>query len=262
MKTQTKSFLTVVLFLMSGLSYMVYSHARGITGDTRKGPYPGCSCHNYSSAVNVTINGPDTLTADQTADYNVTIAKGPLAAAGVDIAASTGTLIAGSGLKLQYSELTQSSPKTPTGGVVTFQFKYTAPSSSGPQTLYATGNSINYNGSASGDAWNYAPNKSLTIVSTTGIINEKLVTGFKLKQNYPNPFNPTTKISYQIPHESKVVIKVYNILGKEVSTLVNNNEAAGKHSVNFDGSNLSSGIYLYDIAAGNFTEVRKMMLLK
>ena len=80
--------------------------------------------------------------------------------------------------------------------------------------------------------------------------------------NYPNPFNPTTMISYTLPIDSKVVIKVYDILGREVETLVSDFKTAGKYSVNFNASNLSSGIYFYSISAGNFHQTKKMILTK
>ncbi len=85
---------------------------------------------------------------------------------------------------------------------------------------------------------------------------------FSLVQNYPNPFNPTTKIEYSIPHQSFVILKVYDILGREVVTLVNEEKAAGNYNVAFDGSALSSGVYFYKIQTGNFVEVKKMILLK
>lgn len=85
---------------------------------------------------------------------------------------------------------------------------------------------------------------------------------FLLSQNYPNPFNPTTTITYQIPAKSNVVLKVYDVLGSEVSTLVNREQAAGKYDVKFNGSALSSGIYFYSIQAGDFFSVRKLMLVK
>jgi len=86
--------------------------------------------------------------------------------------------------------------------------------------------------------------------------------GFVLKQNYPNPFNPTTTIEYAIPKAEYVTLKVYDELGIEVSTLVNENKEAGEYSVSFNGSGLSSGIYYYRIAAGSFSEVKKLTLLK
>lgn len=80
--------------------------------------------------------------------------------------------------------------------------------------------------------------------------------------NYPNPFNPTTTINYQLPENGFVTIKVYDMLGKEVATLVNENKSAGYHIVNFDASKLTSGVYVYMIAANNFIQSKKMLLMK
>lgn len=85
---------------------------------------------------------------------------------------------------------------------------------------------------------------------------------YKIEQNYPNPFNPSTVISYSIPKEEFVSIKIYNILGREVASLVNQKMAAGSYEVPFNAANLTAGTYLYSINAGNYTETRKMMYLK
>ncbi|MBK7630313.1 MAG: T9SS type A sorting domain-containing protein [Ignavibacteriales bacterium] len=85
---------------------------------------------------------------------------------------------------------------------------------------------------------------------------------FSLKQNYPNPFNPTTKIGFTLPTESNVKISIYNLIGQKVDEIVNSKFSAGNHSVAFNADNLSSGIYLYKIEAGNFTSVKKMQLMK
>jgi len=84
----------------------------------------------------------------------------------------------------------------------------------------------------------------------------------ELEQNFPNPFNPETTIRFTLPEKSKVVLTVYSITGEYVATLVNGEMAEGYHQVSFDASRLASGIYLYRIQAGNFNQVRKMMLLK
>ena len=85
---------------------------------------------------------------------------------------------------------------------------------------------------------------------------------FELEQNYPNPFNPSTKIDFTIPTSGPVQLKVYNVLGEEVATLVNETLALGKHSVTFNASKLASGVYLYKITAGSFVSTMKMVLLK
>ena len=90
---------------------------------------------------------------------------------------------------------------------------------------------------------------------------------FDLYQNYPNPFNPNTKIQYSIPDVGAslmkpVQLKVYDVLGKEVATLVNEYKPSGNYEVNFNASGLTSGIYFYQITAGNFKETKKMILMK
>jgi photosystem II stability/assembly factor-like uncharacterized protein len=89
-----------------------------------------------------------------------------------------------------------------------------------------------------------------------------IVNNFKLYQNYPNPFNPATTISFSVPVKSELVLKVFNFLGEEVAQLVNEEKEAGQHSVEFDAKLLPSGVYLYKIQAGNFTETKKMILMK
>jgi hypothetical protein len=85
---------------------------------------------------------------------------------------------------------------------------------------------------------------------------------FELAQNYPNPFNPSTTIKYSIPDQSFVTIKVFDVLGNEIVKLVNEEKDAGIHQINFNASNLSSGIYYYSISAGNFSATKKFMLMK
>jgi len=85
---------------------------------------------------------------------------------------------------------------------------------------------------------------------------------YQLSQNYPNPFNPSTTISYSIPKEGNVVLKIYNVLGQEIKTLINQFQSAGNYKISFDASFLTSGIYFYSIRSDNFTQVKKMVLVK
>jgi hypothetical protein len=122
-----------------------------------------------------------------------------------------------------------------------------------------------------------------TISPTVNVEDDILVENFSLEQNFPNPFNPSTTIKYSIPSvistvgrnlqdfsstssprndDVNVTLKVYDILGNEVATLVNEQKSAGNYEVTFDASNLSTGMYIYKIQAGSFSQVRKMMLVK
>ena len=85
---------------------------------------------------------------------------------------------------------------------------------------------------------------------------------FTLHQNYPNPFNPGTKIKFVIPNSSFVNLKVYNVLGKETATLVNEERPAGNYEVEFEASSLPSGVYFYQLRAGSFIQTKKMILLR
>ena len=104
----------------------------------------------------------------------------------------------------------------------------------------------------------YQPSGSSTQQSVVSIQQQQI----GLLENYPNPFNPTTTIAYQIPTDGHVAIKVFDILGRDVTTLVDEFKPAGSYTVQFDASRLASGIYFYSIHAGEYTALKKMLLLK
>jgi len=89
-----------------------------------------------------------------------------------------------------------------------------------------------------------------------------VITEYSLEQNFPNPFNPSTKIKFQIPKDGFVSLKVYDILGNEITNLVNEEKSRGRYEVNFNGSSLANGAYIYKIQSGDFISSKKMILLK
>jgi hypothetical protein len=103
---------------------------------------------------------------------------------------------------------------------------------------------------------------SITANTTTSITTEEIPYTFKLEQNYPNPFNPVTKIGYSVAKVTDVKISVFNILGKEVASFVNEKQAPGNHYVLFNANSLTTGVYYYKIEAGGFSDVKKMILMK
>lgn len=212
------------------------------------------------------IMGPDTVMVGQTENYSLMIMGGPAVKGGTNIAISSGTLTQiSSTLKKDNAsgELTHNAPASFSGGNLTFQFSYKAPATAGAQTIYATGNSVNGNGQSSGDQWNYAENKIITVIPLTSVEETSAPVQFSLAQNYPNPFNPKTAIRIQLSAVSIVSLKIYNITGNEVATLINNEiMQAGNHEIPFDGSSLASGVYLYKLTSGSFSSARKMILLK
>ena len=114
--------------------------------------------------------------------------------------------------------------------------------------------------------WVVGQNSLLLKNSNSGITSIKpieiLINDFSLSQNYPNPFNPSTKITYSVASLSNVSLKVYDILGREIITLVNEEKPIGKYEVNFNANNLASGVYFYQIKAGEFVQSKKMILIK
>ncbi len=127
---------------------------------------------------------------------------------------------------------------------------------------------LDYSSAANGNSWSNVAVWTYTWVGnkwevTTGVTDRnQTVNSYRLDQNYPNPFNPATSIQYSIMKPGKVALKVYDILGREVATLVNQYQAAGSYTINFDASRLSSGVYFYRIQSGSFQSVKKMILLK
>jgi hypothetical protein len=144
-------------------------------------------------------------------------------------------------------------------------------------TNFSTWSEISLNGTNGGPVSDFATTQNYIFVTTPsgGVFRRALsgITdaseavantpqGFDLSQNYPNPFNPSTKISYQLPAASYVTLKVYDVLGREVATLVDGVEEAGYKTATFGASNIAGGIYFYRLQAGTFTQTKKLILLR
>ena len=122
--------------------------------------------------------------------------------------------------------------------------------------LTVTDNAVNNRGRMT--AWGLLP----TVVTSNGTNNQGTPRTYSLSQNYPNPFNPETAITFALPREEFVKLTVYDMLGKEIKTLVNQKLQPGSHSFNFDAGELASGMYFYNLTAGEFSETKKMILVK
>jgi hypothetical protein len=250
----------IALFLVFGISVLLYAYGSGVAGCTLKTHTTGCNCHSTTAdvAINVTLTGPDTVIAGSTNDFTFSVSRtsGSFTKGGIDIAVSSGTLGLGTstGLKILSGELVHS---TKFNSATTKTFTFTAPSTPGVVTMYACGA-----GGTGTPPWNNAPNKTIVVKTTTGIENNTTPVSFSLSQNYPNPFNPVTKIEYQLAKASKVKLTIYDILGNKIMSLVNQKQEAGSYSVDFDGSKLSSGTYIYKIEAGEFTSTKRMLMIK
>jgi len=116
----------------------------------------------------------------------------------------------------------------------------------------------NKNGASNwSDVWNFKTGKITSVNS-----KDDVTSIFALSANYPNPFNPTTTISYSIPKTSFISLKIYDILGREIATLVDEEKQFGNYEVKFDGNNFTNGIYFYRMQVDNFSETKKFILLK
>jgi len=241
----------------------------------------GCVCHTTErdTIVNVWVEGPESLLVGQTGYYKMFMTGGPAEAGGYNVAGRFGEMVLVDTFSFQHpmtlNELTQAFPLPfpTTQDTIYWEFGYKALNSS-PEwdTIYSCGLSLVWDTIPDfRDRWNFGlkfPVKILSVTDADKNLNRP--NDFVLYQNYPNPFNPTTKIKYQIPNviasEAKqsvlVTLKVYDAIGTVVRTLVNEEKSFGEYDVRFDASGLPSGIYFYKLEAGNYTETKKMLLLK
>lgn len=265
------NFLIVIAFI-SFLAYANINYLHGIVGMTLRDGGIGCICHNFSptDSVNVWIEGPDSVIRNTTVQYKLLMTGGPAVAGGFNIASYIGTIDTADTLtQVLFGELTHSSPNQFINDTVFWNFLYTAPDSLLTDTLYSVANSVNLDSIPSDfDQWNFGENFMINVVDNPVNIENKNLhpEGFALYQNYPNPFNPSTNIRFRIADFGFVSLKVYDILGNEVAVLVNEIKSSGIYNIEFSPEsgirNPTSGIYLYQLKAGNFTQTKKMLLLK
>lgn len=260
-----KLYFGIVLLLLFATA--IYASMGGITGKTNLSGGDGCTCHSSSSSEDVTVSiiGPDEVEVNATADYRVEISGGPLVKGGTNIAASSGVLVAGTLLRLQSGELTHQAPVDAADNKVVFDFKYTAPATEGTITLYATGNSVDGGGNSFGDMWNHAPDKQITITNSVTAVNDNRLfqpETFSLSQNYPNPFNPATTIPFSLKKRSFVTLRIYDLLGQEIATVLEDYRDVGRHTIPFNAATLKSGSYVYRLTTDAGSMMKKMVVVK
>jgi len=210
------------------------------------------------------------------------MAGGPAEAGGYNVAGRFGEMVLVDTFSVQHSlsmnELTQafSLPFPTTEDTIYWEFGYKALDASNQwDTIYSCGLSLVWDSIPDfHDRWNFGPKFPVKILSVTNNddnINQP--TDFVLYQNYPNPFNPSTKIKFSITPslslrervsegQVRVTLKVYDALGNEITTLVNEVKSPGEYEVNFDAAGLTSGLYFYRLSAGSYSETKKMLLLR
>ncbi len=265
---------SVVIILGIALYTNIKAFSTGIVGLTKRaGNTEGCTCHGFSptTSVNISFQGPDSVVYGDTVNFTVSMTGGPLTRGGIDISAGNGKVVLSQSDNTLQSlegspgvfELTHVTPKAPVSGSVTWTFRYIAPISGSKDTLFSTGNSVDFTGGNNNDSWNFGQNKVIILKAPTAITGtNEVIDNFHLNQNYPNPFNPVTKINYSISKSGNVKLSVFDSKGNLVRNLVNERKSAGEYNVEFNGNGLSSGIYFYIINVNGLSESKKMMLVK
>lgn len=252
-------FLTIII-------YAEINHETGMINSTKLNG-EGCICHNqyYNDSVYVWIEGPDSVFIGDTVQFKLFMTGGPAVAGGFNIATYFGILNSiDTTTQVISGELTHTMPNPFANDTATWNFLYTTPDSIVADTLYSVANSVNGNGNPTLDEWNFGENFAINVIDQpVDLKNNRLhPADFTLYQNYPNPFNPTTNFRFRIADFGFVSLKVYDTLGNEVATLVNDEKPAGEYELEFFASELSSGIYLYKLSTRGFSETKKMILMK
>jgi len=245
----------------------------------------GCVCHSVErdTSVHVWVEGPDTLIIGQTGYYKMFLTGGPAEAGGYNVAGRFGEMVLLDTFSFKHplvpNELTQafSLPFPSPIDTISWAFGYTASDTSAAwDTIYSCGLSLVWDSIPDPfDRWNFGAKFPVKVELPANIDKENLfVKDFKLYQNYPNPFNPTTKIKFTIPfvdtHRDaslNTTLKVFDILGNEIATLVNEELPPGEYEVEFNSMRLinqapASGVYFYKLDVNSYSETKKMVLLR
>jgi len=268
-----------LLLAITFLSIMIYAsinEMHGIVGLTKKDGGVGCLCHDLdpTDSVIVWIEGPDSVLINSSVQYKLFMTGGPAVTGGFNIATYFGEVDSVDTLtKVLFGELTHSTPNPFLDDTVSWSFLYTAPDSLLADTIYSVANSVNWDSIPSyPDQWNFGENFIVHIIDNPVYVQNEnsQPVDFVLYQNYPNPFNPSTNIGFQIAEVGFVSLKVYDTLGNEVATLVNEQKSSGEYQMEFSAIELPSGIYFYRLNTSNpstglgqvFSETKKMVLLR
>jgi hypothetical protein len=269
--------LASLIFISAGIL-----RSTGYVGTTEKDGGQGCNCHSLTpfNQVIAWIEGPDSVFIGSTANYKFYVTGGPKVTAGFNLTARNGKVypVDNSTRLLHFtagdSQLTHRFPLSFTRDTISWNFRYVAPNSVGFDTIFSVANSTNGNGSAdNGDRWNFGRKFSIKIHNTIVSVNDNKPTNqdFSLFQNYPNPFNPETKIFWYSPINGHQTLKVFDIEGNEIATLIDEYKESGYHTVHFNvkNNNLASGVYLYQLRIKKlsnesviYTNTKKMILMK
>lgn len=252
----------------------VSAYPTGITGFSTS----GCTCHtpvpNTATSLSLTsATGQLTVEPGQTITLTLAVAHTSMQAAGTNIAVKQGNtnvgtlaVVSGQGLRAEGGELTHSTPKTMTGGSASFTFTWTAPTTPGTYTLTAAGNTVNRNGSSTGDAYNLL-SKTITVGPVTDVADNETGAQTSLLHSvevFPNPApvsNSVVEVRYRIESSRNMTIELYNTEGKVVYTEQYYGET-GEHTALLDTRDLAAGMYFAVVRAGSEQVVRHVTVVK
>jgi len=207
------------------------------------------------------------VTADQITSYNIYLrASGPVETATVTGEKWILTTLSSNDLQSAWEPTAQNSDPLFVNPVSDFNLQASSPAIDNGVDLGSQYN-LDFDGLTrpQGSGWDIGAYEYISATSTgdaKGDGTSLQIKDYKLSQNYPNPFNPATTIRFEIPETNEVTLKIYDVLSREVATLVNEVKNAGKYDVKFDASHLSSGVYFYRLHAGRFIQIKKFMLMK